>query len=196
MSATAFWTAANAAIAVLIIAYTGPVGRALEIFNLYSDSPASIAVAILAAAAARRSIQPEARRTWWLLSAALAVYSAGNLLHSTYWLFGIDPFPSIAGPAPPSRPPDRRVLASASVRKAQPSVVRITATAPARIYNLAGKGSLAIGSDAEAARLAGIKSSNILASAYVVCAAIGGRRGSLSSLLAPVVPTSASDGAR
>jgi S1-C subfamily serine protease len=41
----------------------------------------------------------------------------------------IDPFPSIAGPAPPSRPPDRRVLASASVRSARPSVVRITATA-------------------------------------------------------------------
>jgi uncharacterized membrane protein required for colicin V production len=41
----------------------------------------------------------------------------------------IDPFPSIAGPAPPSRPPDRRVLASAPVRAARPSVVRITATA-------------------------------------------------------------------
>lgn len=41
----------------------------------------------------------------------------------------IDPFPSIAGPAPPSTPPDRRVLASAAVRRAEPSVVRITATA-------------------------------------------------------------------
>ena len=41
----------------------------------------------------------------------------------------IDPFPSIAGPAPPSRPPDRRVLAAASVRAAHPSVVRITAVA-------------------------------------------------------------------
>lgn len=41
----------------------------------------------------------------------------------------IDPFPSITGPAPPSRPPDRRVLASAFVRRAQPSVVRVTATA-------------------------------------------------------------------
>jgi S1-C subfamily serine protease len=39
----------------------------------------------------------------------------------------VDPFPSIAGPAPPSVPPDRRALASA--RRVEPSVVRITATA-------------------------------------------------------------------
>src|SRR5207248_2329475 len=41
----------------------------------------------------------------------------------------VDPFPSIAGPAPPSVPPDRRVLSSAAVTRAHPSVVRITATA-------------------------------------------------------------------
>jgi len=41
----------------------------------------------------------------------------------------IDPFPSIAGPAPPTLAPDRRALASANVRAARPSVVRITATA-------------------------------------------------------------------
>ena len=41
----------------------------------------------------------------------------------------IDPFPSIAGPAPPSTPPDRRALQSARVRETRPSVVRITATA-------------------------------------------------------------------
>jgi uncharacterized membrane protein required for colicin V production len=41
----------------------------------------------------------------------------------------VDPFPSISGPAPPAKPPDRRVLASASVREARPSVVRVTATA-------------------------------------------------------------------
>jgi S1-C subfamily serine protease len=41
----------------------------------------------------------------------------------------IDPFPSIAGPAPPSTPPDRRVLSSAAVLRARPSVVRVTATA-------------------------------------------------------------------
>jgi S1-C subfamily serine protease len=41
----------------------------------------------------------------------------------------VDPFPQIAGPAPPSVPPDRRVLSSAAVTRARPSVVRITATA-------------------------------------------------------------------
>jgi S1-C subfamily serine protease len=41
----------------------------------------------------------------------------------------VDPFPSIAGPAPPSTPPNRRVLLSAAVRGARASVVRITATA-------------------------------------------------------------------
>jgi S1-C subfamily serine protease len=41
----------------------------------------------------------------------------------------IDPFPSIAGPAPPSEPPDRRVLASAAVRRVRGSVVRITSVA-------------------------------------------------------------------
>ena len=38
----------------------------------------------------------------------------------------VDPFPQIAGPAPPTTPPDRRVLASASVRQARASVVRVT----------------------------------------------------------------------
>ena len=41
----------------------------------------------------------------------------------------IDPFPSIAGPAPPTTPPDERALESARVRGARPSVVRITGTA-------------------------------------------------------------------
>ena len=39
----------------------------------------------------------------------------------------VDPFPSIAGPAPPRTPPDTRALASA--RRVEPSVLRITATA-------------------------------------------------------------------
>ena len=70
--------------------------HALDVFNLYSDSLASVAVAVLAWAAARRSADPAARRTWWPLTAALACYSVGNLTHSTYWLFDVDPFPSIA----------------------------------------------------------------------------------------------------
>lgn len=41
----------------------------------------------------------------------------------------VDPFPSIAGPVLPTKPPDNRVLASAAVRRAQASVVRITALA-------------------------------------------------------------------
>jgi uncharacterized membrane protein required for colicin V production len=41
----------------------------------------------------------------------------------------VDPFPSIAGPAPPATPPDTRALSSAAVRRARPSIVRITALA-------------------------------------------------------------------
>jgi S1-C subfamily serine protease len=41
----------------------------------------------------------------------------------------VDPFPSIAGPAPPTTPPDLRALHSAGVRRARASVVRITAVA-------------------------------------------------------------------
>ena len=83
------------ALAILVNLFGGMGGRVVEVFNLYSDSVASIAVAILAGAAARGSSNPAARRTWWLLTAALGAYSAGNLLHSTYWLFDVDPFPSI-----------------------------------------------------------------------------------------------------
>ena len=81
--------------AILLTFVDGEDSRVFEILNLYSDSPASILAAILAAAAARGSSDPAARRTWWLLTAALACYSAGNLLHATYWLFDVDPFPSI-----------------------------------------------------------------------------------------------------
>ena len=41
----------------------------------------------------------------------------------------VDPFPSITGPTPPLAAPDRRVLATAAVRHAEDSVVRITAVA-------------------------------------------------------------------
>lgn len=41
----------------------------------------------------------------------------------------VDPFPTIAGPAPPPLPPDPRVLSSASVQRARPSVVKITGVA-------------------------------------------------------------------
>jgi S1-C subfamily serine protease len=41
----------------------------------------------------------------------------------------IDPFPGLAGPPVPTRPPDPRVLAQPGVRAAAPSVVRIVGTA-------------------------------------------------------------------
>jgi uncharacterized membrane protein required for colicin V production len=44
-------------------------------------------------------------------------------------LHRIDPFPAITGPAPPKSPPDNRALASAAVRHARASVVRIIGTA-------------------------------------------------------------------
>jgi len=70
-------------------------GRAWEIFTLFSDSPTSVGAAVLAAMAARSAQDPSTRRTWQLMAASLTVYSVGNLLNSTYWLFGHDPFPSI-----------------------------------------------------------------------------------------------------
>src|SRR5215218_10398428 len=68
-------------LAILLILIDSQKGSALDLFNLYSDSPASIVVAILAGAAARGAADAATRRTWWLLTAALAVYSVGNLLH-------------------------------------------------------------------------------------------------------------------
>ena len=81
--------------AILLTFVDGEGSRTYEVFTLYSDSPASIIAAILAGVAARGSSNPAARRTWWLLTAALASYSVGNVLNATYWLFGVDPFPSI-----------------------------------------------------------------------------------------------------
>jgi diguanylate cyclase (GGDEF)-like protein/PAS domain S-box-containing protein len=96
------WTGALAAglflytlAAILMIFIEGGGGPLAQVFNLYSDSPASIGAAILAAAAARHALDPAVRRTWQFLTASLAVYSVGNLLNSTYWLFGVDPFPSV-----------------------------------------------------------------------------------------------------
>ena len=80
------------AIAMLFVGRTG--GPVFEVFSLYCDAPACIAAVILAAVAARHAKSPAVRRTWWYLTAALAVYTLGNLQNSTYWLFGLDPFPS------------------------------------------------------------------------------------------------------
>src|SRR5688572_16923555 len=66
-----------------------------ELFMLFNDSPASVVAALLAFYAARKATDPTVRRTWLFLAASIAVYSVGNLLNSIYWLFGVDPFPSV-----------------------------------------------------------------------------------------------------
>jgi diguanylate cyclase (GGDEF)-like protein/PAS domain S-box-containing protein len=81
-----------AAITAIFVVRTG--GPAFEVFSLYCDAPACIAAAVLAALAARNATAPAVQRTWWYLTAAISVYSLGNLQNSTYWLFGLDPFPS------------------------------------------------------------------------------------------------------
>ena len=80
--------------AILMIFVGRTDGPVFEVFSLYCDAPACIATVILAAVAARRATSPAVRRTWWYLTAAMAVYTLGNLQNSTYWLFGLDPFPS------------------------------------------------------------------------------------------------------
>src|SRR6185295_894215 len=80
--------------AILMIFLDRTGGPVSEVFNLYCDAPACITAAILAAVAARRATAPAVRRTWWYLTAAISVYTLGNLQNSTSWLFGVDPFPS------------------------------------------------------------------------------------------------------
>jgi diguanylate cyclase (GGDEF)-like protein/PAS domain S-box-containing protein len=82
-------------ITLLLTFSEGTGGPAFEVFKLYSDFPASLGSAILAAAAAWKSAEPAVRRTWTFLATAIGVYTVGNLLNSTYWMFGVDPFPSI-----------------------------------------------------------------------------------------------------
>ena len=96
------WTGALAVVlfcyilaAIGTIFVDGDNGPFFEVFNLFSDAPANLAVVVLALVAARRATDPAVRLTWQYLTAAIAIYSIGNLLNSTYWLFGVDPFPSI-----------------------------------------------------------------------------------------------------
>ncbi len=98
----ACWTGILAAVLFAYIPITllltfsdGAGGQAFEIFKLYSDSPASIGATILCAVAARHATEPSVRRTWTYFATAIGIYSIGNLLNSTYWLFGVDPFPSV-----------------------------------------------------------------------------------------------------
>jgi diguanylate cyclase (GGDEF)-like protein/PAS domain S-box-containing protein len=96
------WTGALAAglfiyipITLLLTFADGAGGPAFEFFKLFSDFPASFGSALLAIVAARKATEPAVKRTWTFLAASMCVYTVGNLLNSTYWLFGIDPFPSI-----------------------------------------------------------------------------------------------------
>jgi diguanylate cyclase (GGDEF)-like protein/PAS domain S-box-containing protein len=79
---------------MLVIFLDRSGSRAFEIFSLYCDAPVCLGATFLAVVAARRSTDPSARRAWWFLAAAIGVYSLGNLQNSTWWLFGLDPFPS------------------------------------------------------------------------------------------------------
>ena len=81
--------------AILLSVVGAGSGLASKMFTLFSDFPSCVGATVLAAVAARSALDPSARRTWMLLAASLAVYSVGNLLNSTYWLFGRDPFPSV-----------------------------------------------------------------------------------------------------
>jgi diguanylate cyclase (GGDEF)-like protein/PAS domain S-box-containing protein len=69
--------------------------RSFELFSLFSDVPTYLGATLLSATAAHRSLNPQARRVWQLLTASLIVYNAGNLQNSVSWYFGHDPFPSI-----------------------------------------------------------------------------------------------------
>ncbi len=82
-------------ITLLLTFADGSGGPAFEIFKLFSDFPASVGSAVLATIAARRATEPAVKRTWSFLAATMWVYTIGNLLNSTWWLFGVDPFPSV-----------------------------------------------------------------------------------------------------
>ena len=82
-------------VAILLTVLDADGGRALQVFKLYSDSPACLATLVLFVVAARRAGNVDVRRTWWFLTASIGVYCVGNLLNSTYWLFDRDPFPSV-----------------------------------------------------------------------------------------------------
>ena len=82
-----------AAVALLKVETTP--GSFLDIANLFSDSPVSLAATVLAIAAARTSTDRVSRRIWLLFSLSLGLYTVGNIINSVYWLAGKDPFPSV-----------------------------------------------------------------------------------------------------
>jgi uncharacterized membrane protein required for colicin V production len=95
----------------------------------------------------------------------------------------IDPFPSIAGPAPPTAPPDTRALSSALVRRAEPSVVRITATACG--YGVEGSGWVARPHIVVTAAHVVAGASGIRAQGHVATALVVDRRQDVAVLRVP-----------
>ena len=97
------WTGAVAigvivyiAAAIYVTVAGFPASPALDFYLLVSDQPASIATALLAIVAARKTSQPSARRTWQFLAAALVTYNVGNLVDFSFRVRDLTPFPSLA----------------------------------------------------------------------------------------------------
>ncbi|HEX9707233.1 MAG TPA: EAL domain-containing protein [Steroidobacteraceae bacterium] len=97
------WTGAVAigvivyvAAAILVTVTNFESSPALTFYLLVSDQPASLATALLAIVAARKTVQPIARRTWKFLAAALVTYNVGNLIDAGFRIADLDPFPSVA----------------------------------------------------------------------------------------------------
>jgi hypothetical protein len=82
-------------ITLLLTFSEGTGGEAFEVFKLFSDFPASLGSAVLATVAALKASDPAVKRTWTFLAASIGVYTVGNFLNSAYWLYGVDPFPSV-----------------------------------------------------------------------------------------------------
>ncbi|MBV8497583.1 MAG: hypothetical protein JO361_12450, partial [Gammaproteobacteria bacterium] len=64
--------------------------------GLFSDAPAALISAVIAAAVARYSPRGALRTAWISLALALGCQVVGNLIAATSWVRGFDPFP---GPA-------------------------------------------------------------------------------------------------
>ncbi len=100
------WTGAVAigvivyvAAAIFVTVAGFPPSPGLDFYLLLSDWPCSMAAALLAIVAARKTSQPAARRTWQFLAAALVVYNAGNLIDFYLRVRDLTAFPSWADAA-------------------------------------------------------------------------------------------------
>ena len=73
-----------------------PRSPALDFYLIVSDQPAAMAAALLAIVATRKATNPDARRTWRFLAAALVAYILGNLVDAFLRIADLTPFPSLA----------------------------------------------------------------------------------------------------